>query len=61
MDSSVLVWRNEGNFKDVMCTQVDDVLFGGSQLFTKSVAEPLVQTSTIGTHYSKAFKFLELN
>ena len=61
LDSSVFVWHNEGNLKGVMCTHVDDFLFGGSQVFTKSVAEPLVQTSTIGAHYAKAFKYLELN
>ena len=61
LDSSVFVCHNEGNLKGVMCTHFDDFLFGGSQVFTKSVAEPLVQTSTIGAHYAKAFKYLELN
>ena len=45
----------------VMCTNLDDVLFGGSQLFIKNIIGPLGQTFTIGTHYLKALKYLGLN
>ena len=38
-----------------------DYLFGGSQLFINKIIESLGQAFTIGTHYSKAFKYFGLN
>ena len=58
---SVFIWHNEDTLEDVICAHVDDFLFGGSQLFTKNIVEALGQVFTIGTHYSKAFKYLGLN
>ena len=60
LDRSVFIWHKD-NLEGMICAHVDDFLFSGSQLFIKNIVEPLVQTFTKGTHYSKAFKYLGLN
>ena len=44
----------------LLCTQNDDFLFGGIQLFLNNVIAPIKCTVTIGAQHCAAFRYLGL-
>ena len=60
-DPSVFVWHSNAKLNGILCTHVDDFLFGGTQIFLENIIAPLKKIFTIGEEHCKAFKHLGLN
>ena len=60
-DPAVFTWHFNGKFSGILCTHVDDFLFGGNEHFINKVINPLKSIFTIGSEFCTAFKYLGLN
>ena len=52
-DPSVFVWHSNAMLDGILCTHVDDFLFGGTQIFLENIIAPLKQIFTIGENIVK--------
>lgn len=60
-DPAVFSWHFNAKLSGILCTHVDDFLFGGNEHFINNVIKPLKSTFTIGSEFCTAFKYLGLN
>ena len=60
-DPAVFIWHNQSKVNGLLCTHVDDFLFGGTELFLNEVINPIKRVFTIGSEHCAAIKYLDLN
>ena len=60
-DPAVFIWYNQSKVNGLLCTHVDDFLFGRTELILNKVINPIKYVFTIGSEHCAAFKYLGLN
>ena len=60
-DPTVFIWHNQSKVNRLVCTHVDNFLFGGTELFLNKVINPIKLIFTIGSEHCAAFKYLGLS
>ena len=59
-DPAVFIWHNQSKVNRLLCTHIDDFLFGGTKLFLNKVINPIKRVLTIGSEHCAALKYLGL-
>ena len=54
-------WHHNGELHGIICTHVDDFLFGGTNEFILNVMNPKKQKFVIGSECHTVFKYIGLN
>ena len=60
-DPVVFYWHHNGELHGIICTHVDDFLFGGTNEFILNVMNPIKQKFVIGSECHTVFKYIGLN
>ena len=60
-DPVIFIWYNQSKVNELLCTLVDDFLFGETELFLNKVINPIKHVFTIESEHFAAFMYLGLN
>ena len=60
-DPAVFICHTQSKTNGLLCTDLDDFLFGGTELFLNKVFNPIKHVFTIGSEHCTAFNYLGLN
>ena len=60
-DPAVFYWHNNGELHGIICTHVDDFLFGDTNEFILNVMNPIKEKFVIGSECHMVFKYIGLN
>ena len=60
-DPAVFYWHHNRELHGIICTHVDDFLFGGTNEFILNVMNPIKQKFVIGSECHTVFKYIGLN
>ena len=60
-DPAVFIWHNQSKVIGLLCTNVDDFLFRGTELFKNKFINPIKRVFTNGSEHCAAFKYFGLN
>ena len=58
LDHGLFVWYHENELGGILAVHVDDILYGGSELFNQQLINKVRDTFTIGAESQEAFKYL---
>ena len=58
---AVFICHTQSKINGLLCTHLDDFLFGGTELFLKKVFNTIKRVFTIGSEHCTAFNYLGLN
>ena len=59
-DLGLFYYHKDDVLQGVMCIHVDDICWGGSQVFITNIIKPLYNMFKIGTSHTRCFKYLGL-
>ena len=61
VDGTIIFWRIKERLYGIMCTHMDDLCFGGNEMFHRMVISHLKENLKVGVEESTQFKYLGIN
>ena len=58
VDGTLITWKNKNGLYGIMCTLMDDLCVGGTDLFHKEVISQIKEKLKVGTEESIRFKYV---
>ena len=61
VDGTLITWKNKNGLYGIMCTLMDDLCVGGTDLFHKQVISQIKEKLKVGAEESTRFKYVGVN